>query len=103
MLVIQIQLEQMLVMSPATDLETDLNHTCFLAGLEDFENKIDSIAGNVDRDPESWLNKLYQTMSSSSSTDQDELVDTSQEGLESPILDENWGLQEQTETGTTNF
>ena len=62
--------------------------------MEDFENKIDSMAGNVDRDPDSWISKLYKTMKPEDPVSGDPFNGSLPEGLESPILDENWGLQQ---------
>ena len=72
----------------------------FLSALEDFENKIESFTGNADKDPDSWISKLYKTMSGESDqhqVDPSRFYDLDQgqqfgavEGLESPILDESW-------------
>ncbi len=51
------------------------------------------MAGDVDRDPNSWISKLYKTMKPEDTVSSGEPFNGSlPEGLESPILDENWGL-----------
>ncbi len=57
--------------------------------MEDFENKIDSIAGNVDRDPESWISKLYQTMNGGSENKEDPVLVESQNEKPSSIEPQN--------------
>ena len=82
-----------------------LNHVFFLfSALEDFENKIDSFAGSVDSDPDSWISKLYNTVSGASDQEQVDPDGTTEpgqrlriesvEGLESPILEETWVISD---------
>ena len=123
-----------------TNNQTNKQTKLIFSALEDFENKIDSIAGNVDRDPESWISKLYLNLNlngGSENQDDPSLIGSqnedpsligsqnedpsligsqtedpsgnenplrfgsdyplgSEEGLESPILDEsNWSFSDQ--------
>lgn len=64
-------------------------------GLEEFEDKVDKIANGQDGD--SWISQLYNKFSSSlgvdgNSVDAMDMGDP--EGLEPPILDETWGLED---------
>jgi len=65
------------------------------AGLEEFEDKVDKIANG--QDDNSWIGQLYQQFSSNigidgSKIDDDDIGD--KDGLEPPILDETWGLED---------
>lgn len=67
----------------------------FWWGLEEFEDKVDKIANG--QDDNSWIGQLYQQFSSNfgidgSKLDDDDIGD--KEGLEPPILDETWGLED---------
>ena len=69
-----------------------------LSGLEDFENKIDKIASGVDQDEDSWLNQIYNKFSEHGDiTEGLEEVD----GLEPPMLDETWGLKDDSGKGSS--
>ena len=65
------------------------------AGLEEFEEKVDKIANG--QDDNTWIGQLYQQFSNSLGIDGSSIDDKdlgSQEGLEPPILDETWGLED---------
>ena len=67
----------------------------FLAGLEEFEDKVDKIANGQDDD--SWIGQIYNTFSNNFGIDGSKVNDSElgpQEGLEPPILDETWGLED---------
>lgn len=64
-----------------------------IAGLEDFENKIDKIASGVDQDENSWINQIYDKFNDGS-TPSDSSFAKNVEGLEPPMLDETWGLED---------
>ena len=64
-------------------------------GLEEFEDKVDKIASGQDDD--SWIGQIYNTFSSNFGMDGSKVDDSEigpQEGLEPPILDETWGLED---------
>merc|ERR1712045_615012 len=66
-----------------------------MEGLEEFEDKVDKIANG--QDDNSWIGQLYQQFSSNigidgSKIDDDDIGD--KDGLEPPILDETWGLED---------
>jgi len=66
-----------------------------LAGLEEFEDKVDKIANGQDDD--SWIGQIYNTFSNNFGIDGSKVNDSElgpQEGLEPPILDETWGLED---------
>merc|ERR1712241_1451329 len=66
-------------------------------GLEEFEDKVDKIASGQDDD--SWIGQLYNTFSSNFGMDGSKIDDTElgpKDGLEPPILDETWGLEDLT-------
>ena len=65
--------------------------------MEDFENKIDSIASGVDKDENSWINKIYDKFNDNSENDEEV---KNVEGLEPPMLDETWGLRDGDENRT---
>ena len=71
-----------------------------ISGLEDFENKIDKIAGEVDEDEDSWINKIYSKLSNNPDITGDNLDKEDNfnpellDGLEPPILDDTWGLKD---------
>ena len=79
------------------------------SGIEDFEDKIDKIAGgDQDKDVNSWINKLYQTFTEDESEDLNSgatvnIENTDLEGLEPPILDDTWGLDEKKPVGMKNY
>ena len=65
------------------------------AGLEEFEDKVDKIANGQDDD--SWIGQIYNTFSSNFGMDGSKVGDSElgpKEGLEPPILDETWGLED---------
>lgn len=65
------------------------------AGLEEFEDKVDKIANGQDDD--SWIGQIYNTFSNNFGIDGSKVNDSElgpQEGLEPPILDETWGLED---------
>ena len=67
------------------------------AGLEEFEDKVDKIANGQDDD--SWIGQLYNTFSSNFGMDGSKIDNTElgpKDGLEPPILDETWGLEDLT-------
>jgi len=64
-------------------------------GLEEFEDKVDKIANGQDDD--SWIGQIYNTFSSNFGMDGSKIDDSElgpKEGLEPPILDETWGLED---------
>ena len=64
-------------------------------GLEEFEDKVDKIASGQDDD--SWIGQIYNTFSSNFGMDGSKVDDSElgpKEGLEPPILDETWGLED---------
>ena len=64
-------------------------------GLEEFEDKVDRIASGQDDD--SWIGQIYNTFSSNFGMDGSKVDDSElgpKEGLEPPILDETWGLED---------
>jgi len=66
-----------------------------LIGLEEFEDKVDRIASGQDDD--SWIGQIYNTFSSNFGMDGSKVDDSElgpKEGLEPPILDETWGLED---------
>jgi len=67
----------------------------FWMGLEEFEDKVDKIANGQDDD--SWIGQIYNTFSNNFGIDGSKVNDSElgpQEGLEPPILDETWGLED---------
>ena len=80
-----------------------------ISGLEEFEDKVDKIANG--QDDNSWIGQLYQQFSSNigidgSKIDDDDIGD--KDGLEPPILDETWGLEDihklhESEEGNIDF
>ena len=63
--------------------------------MEEFEEKVDKIANG--QDDNTWIGQLYQQFSNSLGIDGSSIDDKdlgSQEGLEPPILDETWGLED---------
>ena len=73
-------------------------------GLEEFEDKVDKIANG--QDDNSWIGQLYQQFSNNfgmdgSVIDDEEIGD--KEGLEPPILDETWGLEDIHKLHETEF
>ena len=77
--------------------------------MEEFEDKVDKIANG--QDDNSWIGQLYQQFSSNigidgSKIDDDDIGD--KDGLEPPILDETWGLEDihklhESEEGNIDF
>ena len=68
---------------------------CSFTGLEEFEDKVDKIASGQDDD--SWIGQIYNTFSSNFGMDGSKIDDSElgpKEGLEPPILDETWGLED---------
>lgn len=67
-----------------------------ISGLEEFEDKVDKIANGQEDD--SWIGQLYNQFSSSFGIDGAQIDNSEmgedQEGLEPPILDETWGLED---------
>ncbi len=69
-------------------------------GLEEFEDKIDKIAGGADSGDGSWLGNLYKKFKGSfldgnGMDDSDAAANMdNMDGLEPPILDETWGLDD---------
>lgn len=62
--------------------------------MEEFEDKIDKIAGGVEEaNGETWIGKLYNKFKGSFLGDDDNSLDN-MDGLEPPILDETWGLDD---------
>lgn len=75
-------------------LRTTLIKSVF-SGLEEFEDKVDKIANGQEDD--SWIGQLYNQFSSSLGIDGAKVDDAdlgSKDGLEPPILDETWGLED---------
>lgn len=63
--------------------------------MEEFEDKVDKIANGQDDD--SWISQLYNQFSSNLGMDGSKIDDSDigpKEGLEPPILDETWGLED---------
>lgn len=70
-------------------------HKIVNEGLEEFEDKVDKIANGQDDD--SWIGQIYNTFSNNFGIDGSKVNDSElgpQEGLEPPILDETWGLED---------
>ena len=63
--------------------------------MEDFENKIDKLAGGVDNDEHSWISTIYNEFNGNGAENTDEDFNEI-EGLEPPMLDETWGLKDNT-------
>lgn len=69
---------------------------CFcVAGLEEFEEKIDKIAEGENTGEDSWITKIYNKFSGYNDVD-NELTDEDMDGIEPPMLDETWGLGQRT-------
>ncbi len=71
--------------------------TLLSPGLEEFENKIDKLAGDNNGngnggESDSWLGKLYHKFKDSFGGEENTLATSEMDGMESPILDETWGL-----------
>merc|ERR1712045_882141 len=67
----------------------------FYSGLEEFEDKVDKIANG--QDDESWIGQLYNQFSTNLGIDGGKIDDEdigSMDGLEPPIIDEKWGLED---------
>lgn len=63
--------------------------------MEEFEDKVDKIANGQEDD--SWIGQLYNQFSSTLGIDGSKIDDSelgSKDGLEPPILDETWGLED---------
>ena len=61
------------------------------AGLEDFENKVDKVTKGANHDETSWISQIFNKYGK-------EIVNVNEEfktmeGLEPPMLDETWGLE----------
>merc|ERR1711860_454784 len=66
-----------------------------MGGLEEFEDKVDKIANG--QDDESWIGQLYNQFSTNLGIDGGKIDDEdigSMDGLEPPIIDEKWGLED---------
>ena len=66
-----------------------------ISGLEEFEDKVDKIASG--QDEESWIGQLYNQFSNNFGIDGDKIDDAeigSMDGLEPPVIDEKWGLED---------
>ena len=61
------------------------------AGLEDFENKVDKVTKGEDNDETSWISQIFNKYSKAIVNVNKEFKTT--EGLEPPMLDETWGLE----------
>ena len=65
---------------------------CFSPGLEEFEDKIDKIAGG-NADENSWIGNLYNKFKGSFlGNDAIDANTVEMDGLEPPVLDDKWGL-----------
>ena len=62
------------------------------AGLEEFENKVDQIAAGHEEN--SWISALYKKFSDSYINGNDSISENQMEGMEPPMLDETWGLED---------
>jgi len=63
--------------------------------LEEFEDKVNKIA--IGEDNNSWIGQIYEQFSSNFDIDGSKLDDDNigdKEGLEPPILDETWGIED---------
>merc|ERR1719507_1265090 len=72
-----------------------MRYDWIIQGLEEFEDKVDKIASGQDDD--SWIGQIYNTFSSNFGMDGSKVDDSElgpKEGLEPPILDETWGLED---------
>ena len=66
-------------------------HFPLFAGLEDFENKVDKVTKGADDDENSWISQIFQKYGHAIFDINEDLK--SMEGLEPPMLDETWGLE----------
>ena len=77
-------------------MKLNFNLTLFIiVGLEEFEDKVDKIANG--QDDESWIGQLYNQFSTNLGIDGGKIDDEdigSMDGLEPPIIDEKWGLED---------
>lgn len=71
----------------------------FLPGLEEFENKIDKLAGDENGnsiDNDNWMARLYHkfkdTLGSDDNSIEMDAAGAEMDGMEPPILDATWGL-----------
>ena len=64
-----------------------------VSGLEEFENKVDQIAAGHEEN--SWIGDLYKKFSDNFiSGGGDGIHDDQMDGMEPPMLDETWGLED---------
>lgn len=63
-----------------------------LQGLEEFENKVDQIAAGNEEN--SWISQLYNKFNTNFLTGDDKLTPEQLDGMEPPMLDETWGLED---------
>ena len=64
-----------------------------IKGLEEFENKVDQIAAGHEEN--SWISSLYKKFSDNFiSGNADAIQDDQMDGMEPPMLDETWGLED---------
>ena len=61
--------------------------------MEEFENKVDQIAAGHEEN--SWISSLYKKFSDNFiSGNADAIQDDQMDGMEPPMLDETWGLED---------
>lgn len=63
-----------------------------VSGLEEFENKVDQIAAGHEEN--SWISALYNKLSDNFINGNDGITEDQMDGMEPPILDETWGLED---------
>ena len=60
--------------------------------MEEFENKVDQIAAGHEEN--SWISQLYKKLSNNFISGNDGIQDDQMDGMEPPMLDETWGLED---------
>ena len=72
-----------------------LFRTCYfflvIVGLEDFENKVDKVTKGTEGDENSWISQIFYKYGHAIFDINEDLK--SMEGLEPPMLDETWSLE----------
>ena len=68
-----------------------LHSFLIFAGLEDFENKVDKVTKGENNDETSWISQIFNKYGKAIVNVNKEFK--TMEGLEPPMLDETWGLE----------
>ena len=68
-----------------------IHYFLIFPGLEDFENKVDKITKGENIDGTSWISQIFNKYGKTIVSMNKEFKTT--EGLEPPMLDETWGLE----------